>query len=81
MSLISFCSFDQMKNNPSFEYRDLKQANLIDEKFTFFVKGQIGNWRNYFSDDLSTRFDQVIEKKLKHENKFKYVPSKEVNAE
>ncbi|CAF0817408.1 unnamed protein product, partial [Brachionus calyciflorus] len=71
--LIEFTTIDKMRENPSFKLDWI----FVDEdnskqKFNFFRKGQIGNWTEYFNDDLSMKVDQVIKDKVSPCIKFKY---------
>ena len=53
------CTFDEMKKNTeSFIVQN------IDAKPLFLRKGQIGDWRNYFSEELSKKFDEKLVSKL-----------------
>ena len=53
------CTFAEMKkNSDSFSVRD------IDSKPILLRKGQIGDWRNYFSAELSKKFDEKLLSKL-----------------
>ena len=36
----------------------------VDSKPVFLRKGQIGDWRNYFSAELSKKFDEILVSKL-----------------
>jgi hypothetical protein len=51
---------------------NLKKTGFISEKSKFFNKGKIGNWRNYFSEDLSKRFDEMLATKLKSKIDFDF---------
>lgn len=54
------CTFGEMKKNTeSFIVQN------IDAKPLFLRKGQIGDWRNYFSEELSKKFDEKLVSKLK----------------
>lgn len=68
-ALCDHLSFRNMKSNravnleaileKSFGKSYLEQTNL-----RFIRKGEIGDWKNYMSDDLSRRFDQWAEEHL-----------------
>lgn len=52
-------NFDRMQNNPAVNiesYLNLKRDS--DKKVQFIRKGQIGDWKNYMSNELSARFDE-----------------------
>lgn len=52
--------FDRMQKNPAVNIESYLQLNTGDKekKVQFIRKGQIGDWKNYMSDDLSERFDE-----------------------
>ncbi|XP_015749186.1 PREDICTED: amine sulfotransferase-like [Acropora digitifera] len=53
------CTFGEMKkNSDNFSVKD------IDSKPLLLRKGQIGDWRNYFSAELSKKFDEILVSKL-----------------
>lgn len=57
-----------MSTNPSVNYEQvLAQKNVPpnDPDTKFIRKGKVGDWRHYFSNDMSRRFDEWTEKNLK----------------
>lgn len=75
-SLISFVSFDNMKNYPSFDFRNTKGVErYFNDNIQFFKKGQIGNWKNHFSQEMSKEVDDVIAKNLTYKEPIIYEPS------
>lgn len=76
-SIIKWCSFDSMKENKSVNYEWYKETGFAKKEGHFFRKGKIGDWRNYFSSDESTKFDEIINKNLKSKLKFNYGLSEE----
>ena len=58
-------SFRKMKENPSVNKDGLKDMQLMDPSGSFFRKGEVGDWKNYFTADMSKRMDAAIEKYLK----------------
>lgn len=51
--------FDRMQKNPAVNIESYLQLNGDKERNVQFIrKGQIGDWKNYMSDELSARFDQ-----------------------
>lgn len=57
-------NFDRMQKNPAVNIDSYLHFNRDKEKRVQFIrKGQIGDWKNYMSNDLSNRFDEWI---IKH---------------
>ena len=62
-SLEKHLSFNEMKSNTSVNYEGLRAEGLYDEKQGVFMrKGEIGDWKNYFTDEMNERMDEVINK-------------------
>lgn len=55
-TLCDHLQFQKMQHNPAVNLEPIVENNTIK----FIRKGQIGDWRNYMSDELSERFDQWI---------------------
>ena len=53
------CTFGEMKKNS-----DNFTIKNVDSNPLFLRKGQIGDWRNYFSAELSKKFDEILVSKL-----------------
>ena len=51
------CTFKMMKNDPARNHQWIDILRKQDRP-KFLRKGEVGDWRNYFSDDLSARFDE-----------------------
>lgn len=70
-------NFEQMQNNTAV---NLEAIEVIATKMAtptntirFIRKGQVGDWKNYMSADLSSRFDEWIERNSKGSDlKFEY---------
>ena len=57
------CSFSNMKANPQTNYDWHKQYGLVKQGHHFMRKGQVGDWRNYYTDaELRAKIDDVTEK-------------------
>lgn len=55
--------FDRMQKNPAVNIESYLQLNREKDKSVQFIrKGQIGDWKNYMSDELSLRFDEWTKK-------------------
>lgn len=50
------------------------EANKMKE-FKLFRKGEVGDWKNYFTEEMSKRLDEVVKAKLTYKKPFKYEPS------
>ena len=57
-AIVAHTSFDQMKVNPM---TNKSTSNLINAEVSPFMrKGQVGDWRNYFSQEQSKAVDQRV---------------------
>eukprot|EP00112_Aurelia_sp_Birch-Aquarium-sp1_P007601 Seg183.1 transcript_id=Seg183.1/GoldUCD/mRNA.D3Y31 product="Sulfotransferase 1C4" protein_id=Seg183.1/GoldUCD/D3Y31 len=62
-SLGKHLSFNEMRSNTSVNYEGLRAEGLYDEKQGVFMrKGEIGDWKNYFTNEMNKRMDEVIAK-------------------
>jgi len=68
-AIMEACSFDRLKNVPSANYQWLQQAGIAKQECKFFRKGEVGDWTNYFTPDLSKKFDDMVKEKLKYDKK------------
>ena len=60
--LVNHLSFKQMKDNPAVNKEASRKLGLFTEEGHFMRKGEIGDWKNYFTDDMNKRMDEAIEK-------------------
>jgi hypothetical protein len=67
--LVEVTSFKNMK--ASVKLPRLKIAQTME----IFRKGQIGDWKNYFTDEMSKKCDKLVAEKLKYKGKITYEPS------
>ena len=67
-----FTSFDNLKKLSKEYYDEWKKANMATEDINMYRKGEIGNWRSYFTPEMSDRFDEIIKQKLKYSGTFDY---------
>ena len=63
-SLVEHLSFKKMKENSSVNGA-VWQNTLFTEKGGFVRKGQVGDWKNYFTEEMNVRMDKAIEKYFK----------------
>ena len=85
-SVVDFCSFDKLKNSRAFEMKSEKaegeaatldeQAEKVKDEFKLFRKGQIGDWKNYFSEEMSKKIDEMNLNKLAYKKTYRFEPSK-----
>nr|QVK45630.1 sulfotransferase [Brachionus paranguensis] len=74
--LVDFTSFKKMKKNSAFCFQkagDNKQQNQLD---LFFRKGEIGDWINYFDEEMSSKLEDKTSKELNPNIQIKYFSSK-----
>ncbi|XP_071491204.1 sulfotransferase 1C2-like [Diadema antillarum] len=60
--IVAASTFDAMKKSPS-SNPDLQAGRTI-ERGSFMRKGAVADWKNYFSDEQSCRFDELYKKEL-----------------
>lgn len=70
--LLAFTSLKNMKESGNLNLEFLVDVNWFEKDMNFFRKGQVGNWREHFSDELSKKVDDAVEKHLKSKIKFNY---------
>ena len=61
--IVEQTTFGKMKENPSANQSWMNEY-VKDKSFKFMRKGVIGDWRNYFTDELSARMDTLIAEKV-----------------
>ena len=61
--IVEQTTFEKMKENPSANQSWMNEY-VKDKSFKFMRKGVIGDWRNYFTDELSARMDTLIAEKV-----------------
>ena len=42
------------------------------KELKIFRKGEVGDWKNYFSEEMSKRLDEVVKANLTYKKPFKY---------
>ncbi|KAM1237869.1 hypothetical protein TB2_038669 [Malus domestica] len=66
--IIKLCSFENLSslevNKTSRTQQYLVKANIVFENSDFFRKGQVGDWKNFFTDDMAKRMDQIIDERF-----------------
>ena len=61
--IVEQTTFGKMKETPSANQSWMNEY-VKDKSFKFMRKGVIGDWRNYFTDELSAKMDTLIAEKL-----------------
>ncbi|XP_033118152.1 sulfotransferase 1C4-like isoform X3 [Anneissia japonica] len=60
--IVKHCTFDSMKKNPKANLSDNKH---IDQSISAFLrKGEVGDWKNYFTKAQNTKFDKKYAEKM-----------------
>ncbi|CAN6578508.1 unnamed protein product [Malus baccata var. baccata] len=66
--IIKLCSFENLSslevNKTSRTQQYFIKANLVIENSDFFRKGQVGDWKHFFTDDMAKRMDQIIDERI-----------------
>ncbi|KAM1025661.1 hypothetical protein ACFX13_039474 [Malus domestica] len=66
--IIKLCSFENLSsleiNKTSRTQQYFVKANIVVENSDFFRKGQVGDWKNFFTDDMTKRMDQIIDERF-----------------
>jgi hypothetical protein len=71
--LIEYSSFGNMRNVKSLDlFEHFRSSALLKKDSKFFATGKVGNWRAYFSDELSDKFDEIIRRNLKYKGHIDY---------
>lgn len=77
--LIDYCSFENLKKNPSFELKVPSNEPNGNKRFVemnLFRKGVIGDWKNHLDANMSQKIDDMVTKNLKYKKHFKFEPTK-----
>ena len=72
-ALVDHLSFKKMKNNPAVNKEDKVGKTLHTSDGNFMRKGEVGDWKNYFTDKMCKRMDEAIERHFRQIGlEFKY---------
>ena len=63
--LVDHLSFKKMKQNKSVNLEPFQNGKIMKKEGSFIRRGEVGDWKNYFTDEMSKRMDEAIEKYLK----------------
>uniref|UniRef100_A0A672FCJ8 Sulfotransferase n=1 Tax=Salarias fasciatus TaxID=181472 RepID=A0A672FCJ8_SALFA len=61
---VKHCSFSSMKDNKMINYTLVPQEIMDHSKGSFMRKGEIGDWKNMFTEEQRRRFDSVFSSKM-----------------
>lgn len=65
-TIAKHCTFASMKGNSKVNYEHCRDAALLDfTKAKFMRKGEVGDWKNYFTVNQSAAFDKLVEEKMR----------------
>ena len=64
-ALVDHLSFKKMKDNTAVNRKHDLEKPFFTEDGSFMRKGEVGDWKNYFTDEMNKRMDEAIEKYLK----------------
>lgn len=65
-TIVAKSTFDAMKNNPKTNPDRLMESfkNAVDQNKSFLRKGEVGDWKNYFTVAQNESFDALYREKL-----------------
>ena len=64
-ALVDHLSFKKMKNNSAVNKEEAKALNFFSADGDFMRKGEVGDWKNYFTDEMNKRMDEAIVKNFR----------------
>ncbi len=64
-SLVEHLGFKKMKENAAVNMEDKREFAFSGPDGSFLRKGEIGDWKNYFTEEMNKRMDEAIEKHFK----------------
>jgi hypothetical protein len=65
--IVKFTCFQNFKDREERKFVDhYKKIGVFDDEMVFFRKGEIGDWRNYFSEEQAKRVDDFVNRNLKY---------------
>nr|XP_039253514.1 sulfotransferase family cytosolic 1B member 1-like isoform X4 [Styela clava] len=65
-SITNHCSFTNMKNNTATNYTHTAKYGWDFDNYKFMRKGEVGDWKNYFTLNQNIAFDEMYEEKMKN---------------
>lgn len=67
--ILKSCGFETMAER---SVKEKVHEGLLKEDFQFFRKGEIGDWKNWFTEEQNKTFDEIWGKEMKDSNMFKF---------
>ena len=64
-AVVDHLSFKKMKKNPAVNKEERRELGLFTGEGCLMRKGETGDWKNYFTDEMNKRMDEAIEKHFK----------------
>ncbi|XP_029318661.1 sulfotransferase family 5A, member 1 [Cottoperca gobio] len=66
---VKHCSFSSMKSNKMANYSLVSQEIMDHSKGSFMRKGEIGDWKNMFTEEQNQYFESIFKSKIEEEPK------------
>lgn len=67
--MMDYLNFEQMQNNVAVNLESIdvlaNKGDSTPKSIRFIRKGQVGDWKNYMSTEMSSQFDEWIERNSK----------------
>nr|XP_057945756.1 sulfotransferase family 5A, member 1 [Doryrhamphus excisus] len=64
-SCVRHCHFSSMKENNMINYTLIPHEIMDHSKGFFMRRGEVGDWRSMFTEEMNQQFDKVLQEKLK----------------
>ena len=64
-ALLDHLSFKKMKDNTAVNKDEIRQHGMCLNDGNFMRKGEVGDWKNYFTEKMSKRMDDAVKRNFK----------------
>ena len=71
-SLIEFTSFNNMKSLSDIAFNFSVVDTVFSKSINFFRKGQVGNWKEHLTNEMSKEIEEIANSKVEYEKQFRY---------